>query len=135
VPELHRRRGDPPPRTHRRGHRGGRGPQHRLTASLLPGERQGGVRGAFHVHSLSADGHRPSAPGRDSGPLRGGTSAMSRDVTILIVDRYDATLYALESALAPLGHLLGRATTSQESLKQLLRATVGLVLLNLRTPG
>ncbi|MFJ9667034.1 two-component system response regulator [Streptomyces sp. NPDC101219] len=60
---------------------------------------------------------------------------MPRDARILIVDGHDDTLYALESALAPLGHLLGRATTSEEALKQLLRGTVGLVLLNIRTPG
>src|SRR5690606_34446347 len=68
-------------------------------------------------------------------PLRGGTSAMPRDARILIVDGHDDTLYALESALAPLGRPLGRATTSEAALKQLLRGNVGLVLLNLRAPG
>ncbi|WP_432054037.1 response regulator [Streptomyces sp. bgisy022] len=60
---------------------------------------------------------------------------MPRDARILIVDGHDDTLYALESALAPLGRPLGRATTSEAALKHLLRGNVGLVLLNLRAPG
>ncbi|MEU2896711.1 response regulator [Streptomyces sp. NPDC088106] len=54
---------------------------------------------------------------------------------ILIVDDHEDTLYALESALAPLGHLLGRATSGDEALKQLLRGNVGLLLLDVHMPG
>ncbi|MEU0285617.1 two-component system response regulator [Streptomyces sp. NPDC052492] len=54
---------------------------------------------------------------------------------ILLVDDHEDTLYALESALAPLGHLLGRATSGDEALKQLLRGNVGLLLLDVHMPG
>ncbi|MCH5673266.1 response regulator [Streptomyces gilvus] len=57
------------------------------------------------------------------------------DARILIVDDHEDTLYALESALAPLGCLLGRATSGDEALKQVLRGQVGLLLLDVRMPG
>ena len=57
------------------------------------------------------------------------------DAKILIVDDHEGTLYALESALAPLGYLLGRATSGDEALKQVLRGQVGLLLLDVRMPG
>jgi CheY-like chemotaxis protein len=57
------------------------------------------------------------------------------DAKILIVDDHEDTLYALESALAPLGYLLGRATNGDEALKQVLRGQVGLLLLDVRMPG
>ncbi|MFF6814603.1 two-component system response regulator [Streptomyces sp. NPDC012403] len=60
---------------------------------------------------------------------------MPPNARILIVDDHEDTLYALESALAPLGHLLGRATSGDEALKQLLRGNVGLLLLDVRPPG
>jgi len=57
------------------------------------------------------------------------------DAKILIVDDHEETLYALESALAPLGYLIGRATNGDEALKQVLRGQVGLLLLDVRMPG
>ncbi|MGV9632471.1 response regulator, partial [Streptomyces sp. NPDC003487] len=60
---------------------------------------------------------------------------MPPDAEILIVDDHQGTLYALESALAPLGYRLGRATSGDAALKQLLRGRVGLLLLQVRTPG
>lgn len=60
---------------------------------------------------------------------------MPPNARILIVDDHEDTLYALESALAPLGHLLGRATSGDEALKQLLRGNVGLLLLDVHMPG
>ncbi|MER5211516.1 response regulator [Streptomyces sp. NPDC002838] len=60
---------------------------------------------------------------------------MPSDARILIVDDHKDTLYALESALAPLGYLLGRATSGDEALKQVLRGKVGLLLLDVRMPG
>ncbi|CAM5440361.1 response regulator [Streptomyces griseomycini] len=60
---------------------------------------------------------------------------MPSDARILIVDDHEGTLYALENALAPLGHLLGRATSGDEALKQLLRGHVGLLLLDVHMPG
>jgi CheY-like chemotaxis protein len=60
---------------------------------------------------------------------------MASDARILIVgDRAD-TLYALESALAPLGRRLARATSGDEALKELLRGRAGLVLLDVSMPG
>ncbi|MFF0158446.1 two-component system response regulator [Streptomyces sp. NPDC005263] len=60
---------------------------------------------------------------------------MPSDARILIVDDHEDTLYALESALAPLGYLLDRATSGDEALKQVLRGHVGLLLLDVRMPG
>ncbi|MFF7049144.1 two-component system response regulator [Streptomyces griseorubiginosus] len=60
---------------------------------------------------------------------------MPSDAGILIVDDHEDTLYALESALAPLGYRLGRATSGDEALKQVLRGQVGLLLLDVRMPG
>lgn len=60
---------------------------------------------------------------------------MPSDTRILIVDDHEDTLYALESALAPLGYELGRATSGDEALKQVLRGQVGLLLLDVRMPG
>ncbi|MFF8230247.1 response regulator [Streptomyces caelestis] len=60
---------------------------------------------------------------------------MPSETRILIVDDHEGTLYALESALAPLGYLLGRATSGDEALKQVLRGQVGLLLLDVRMPG
>ncbi|MGW1749691.1 response regulator [Streptomyces sp. NPDC002092] len=57
------------------------------------------------------------------------------EAKILIVDDHEDTLYALESALAPLGYQLGRATNGDEALKQVLRGQVGLLLLDVRMPG
>ncbi|MGW5634855.1 response regulator [Streptomyces sp. NPDC003832] len=59
---------------------------------------------------------------------------MEPDAKILIVDDHQDTLYALESALAPLGHHLSRATTADDALKQVLRGHVGLLLLDVRQP-
>ncbi|GAB2739432.1 response regulator [Streptomyces bullii] len=60
---------------------------------------------------------------------------MPSDARILIVDDHVDALYALESALAPLGYLIGRATSGDEALKQVLRGQVGLLLLDVRMPG
>ncbi|MER7401318.1 response regulator [Streptomyces sp. NPDC000070] len=60
---------------------------------------------------------------------------MPSETRILIVDDHEDTLYALESALAPLGYQLGRATSGDEALKQVLRGQVGLLLLDVRMPG
>ncbi len=60
---------------------------------------------------------------------------MPSDAKILIVDDHEDTLYALESALAPLGYRLARATSGDEALKQVLRGQVGLLLLDVRMPG
>ncbi|MFE9018182.1 two-component system response regulator [Streptomyces sp. NPDC007808] len=60
---------------------------------------------------------------------------MPSDAKILIVDDHEDTLYALESALAPLGYRLARATSGDEALKHVLRGQVGLLLLDVRMPG
>ncbi|WP_406127847.1 two-component system response regulator [Streptomyces sp. NBC_00989] len=60
---------------------------------------------------------------------------MPSDAEILIVDDHEDTLYALESALAPLGYRLARATSGDEALKQVLRGRVGLLVLDVRMPG
>lgn len=60
---------------------------------------------------------------------------MPSDAEILIVDDHQHTLYALEHALAPLGLRTGRATSSDQALKQVLRGRVGLLLLDVSTPG
>ncbi|MDT0435380.1 MULTISPECIES: two-component system response regulator [Streptomyces] len=60
---------------------------------------------------------------------------MPPDAAILIVDDHEDTLYALESALAPLGYRLLRATSGDEALKHVLRGQIGLLLLDVRMPG
>lgn len=60
---------------------------------------------------------------------------MPSDAKILIVDDHEDTLYALESAPAPLGYLLSRATSGDEALKEVLRGQVGLLVLDVRMPG
>lgn len=60
---------------------------------------------------------------------------MPSDATILIVDDHRDTLYALESALAPLGYDLARATSADEALKQVLRGRIGLLLLDIHRSG
>ncbi|MFE6487597.1 two-component system response regulator [Streptomyces sp. NPDC057757] len=60
---------------------------------------------------------------------------MPSDAKILIVDDHEDTLYALESALAPLGYLLSRATSGDDALKEVLRGQVGLLVLDVRMPG
>ncbi|WP_086168579.1 response regulator [Streptomyces pharetrae] len=60
---------------------------------------------------------------------------MPTDAEILIVDEHEDTLYALESALAPLGRRLGRATSGDQALKRALRGQVGLLLLDAHLPG
>lgn len=59
---------------------------------------------------------------------------MPSDARILIVDDHEGTLYALESALAPLGYRLTRATSGDDALKEVLRGQVGLLLLDVRMP-
>ena len=60
---------------------------------------------------------------------------MPSDAKILIVDDHEDTLYALESALTPLGYLVARATSGDDALKEVLRGQVGLLLLDVRMPG
>ncbi|WP_413756734.1 two-component system response regulator [Streptomyces sp. MMBL 11-3] len=60
---------------------------------------------------------------------------MPPDARILIVDDHKDTLYALESALAPLGYQLKRATNGDDALKEVLRGGVGLLVLDVRMPG
>ncbi|MEU1534339.1 response regulator [Streptomyces fagopyri] len=60
---------------------------------------------------------------------------MPSDARILIVDDHEDTLYALENALAPLGHLVTRATSGDGALKEVLRGRIGLLLLDVRMPG
>ncbi|MCX4453436.1 response regulator [Streptomyces sp. NBC_01728] len=60
---------------------------------------------------------------------------MPSDAKILIVDDHEDTLYALESALAPLGHPVTRATSGDDALKEVLRGQIGLLLLDVRMPG
>ncbi|MBN0043959.1 response regulator [Streptomyces actuosus] len=60
---------------------------------------------------------------------------MPSDAEILIVDDHPGALFALESALIPLGRPLSRATSGDEALKQVLRGRVGLLVLDVQMPG
>ncbi|WP_306319428.1 MULTISPECIES: two-component system response regulator [unclassified Streptomyces] len=53
---------------------------------------------------------------------------------ILVVDDRDDTLFAMESALAPLGYPIDRAATGDNALKAVLRGGIGLVLLDVLMP-
>ncbi|MFC8126473.1 two-component system response regulator [Streptomyces sp. NPDC057302] len=54
---------------------------------------------------------------------------------ILVVDDHKDTLFALESALAPLGYPLLSASSGDDALRVILRGEVGLILLDVRMPG
>ncbi|MEU7578137.1 response regulator [Streptomyces sp. NPDC041068] len=60
---------------------------------------------------------------------------MPENSKILVVDDHEDTLFALESALAPLHCEVIRATSGEQALKEILRGDVGLMLLDLRMPG
>ncbi|MCQ4211788.1 response regulator [Streptomyces longispororuber] len=53
---------------------------------------------------------------------------------ILVVDDRDDTLFAMESALAPLGYPVDRASSGDDALKAVLRGGVALVLLDVLMP-
>ncbi len=53
---------------------------------------------------------------------------------VLLVDDHEDNLFALESALAPLGQPLERATSGNDALKAVLRGGIGLVLLDVVMP-
>lgn len=53
---------------------------------------------------------------------------------VLLVDDHEDNLFALESALAPLGQPLERATSGNDALKSLLRGGIALVLLDVVMP-
>ncbi|WP_369213165.1 response regulator [Streptomyces flavofungini] len=60
---------------------------------------------------------------------------MPTDSVILLVDDHIDTLFALESALAPLGHPMASVTNGDDALKAVLHGNVGLILLDVRMPG
>ncbi|MGW0687651.1 response regulator [Streptomyces sp. NPDC002754] len=53
---------------------------------------------------------------------------------ILVVDDRDDTLFAMESALAPLGYPIDQARTGDDALKAVLRGGIALVLLDVLMP-
>ncbi|WP_338693410.1 response regulator [Streptomyces sp. Q6] len=53
---------------------------------------------------------------------------------ILVVDDRADTLFAMESALAPLGYPLDRASTGDDALKAVLRGGIAVVLLDVMMP-
>ncbi|MET9499945.1 response regulator [Streptomyces sp. NPDC006552] len=53
---------------------------------------------------------------------------------ILVVDDREDTLFAMESALAPLGYPVDRANSGDEALKTVLRGGVAVVLLDVLMP-
>ncbi|WP_220277069.1 response regulator [Streptomyces himalayensis] len=59
---------------------------------------------------------------------------MAGEARILMVDDHEGNLFALESALTPLGLPLERATGGDEALKIILRGGIGLVLLDVVMP-
>lgn len=61
--------------------------------------------------------------------------SMSSESVILVVDDHKDTLFALESALAPLGYPLVSVTNGDHALRVILRGEVGLILLDVRMPG
>jgi PAS domain S-box-containing protein len=54
---------------------------------------------------------------------------------VLLVDDRPENLLALEAILTPLGHVLVRAQSGEDALKELLEADFALVLLDVRMPG
>jgi CheY-like chemotaxis protein len=60
---------------------------------------------------------------------------MPTDLTVLLVDNHEETLFALESALAPLGCPTERAQSGEEALKAVLRGGIDLIVLDVVMPG
>ncbi|MFJ9037568.1 two-component system response regulator [Streptomyces sp. NPDC102406] len=60
---------------------------------------------------------------------------MPTELTVLLVDNHEETLFALESALAPLGCPTERAQSGEEALKAVLRGGIDLVILDVVMPG
>ncbi|HEX8848938.1 MAG TPA: ATP-binding protein [Gemmatimonadaceae bacterium] len=75
---------------------------------------------------MSAESSIQPSPESTPGPRRG---------SILLVDDRVENLDAFEAVLAPLGHRIVRANTSDEALRILLREDFAVVLLDVRMPG
>lgn len=60
---------------------------------------------------------------------------MLTNSVILVVDDHKDTLFALESALGPLGYPLVSVSNGDDALRVILRGNVGLILLDVRMPG
>ncbi|MEI5100816.1 response regulator [Streptomyces sp. PmtG] len=60
---------------------------------------------------------------------------MPSNSKILVVDDHEDYLFALESALAPLGYETTCATNGDDALKEILRGHVTVALLDVRMPG
>ncbi|MFG2497274.1 two-component system response regulator [Streptomyces sp. NPDC048441] len=59
---------------------------------------------------------------------------MPTNSAILVVDDHKDTLFALESALAPLGRRLVSVTNGDDALRVILRGNIGLILLDVHMP-
>ncbi|MFI7388292.1 two-component system response regulator [Streptomyces sp. NPDC049813] len=60
---------------------------------------------------------------------------MPTQLTVLLVDNHEESLFALESALAPLGCATRRAQSGEEALKAVLRGGIDLIILDVVMPG
>ncbi|MFF9896994.1 two-component system response regulator [Streptomyces longispororuber] len=60
---------------------------------------------------------------------------MPSNAKILVVDDHEDYLFALESALAPLGYETTCVTNGDDALKEILRGQIAVALLDVRMPG
>ncbi|GAA2341001.1 response regulator [Streptomyces kunmingensis] len=60
---------------------------------------------------------------------------MPTELTVLLVDNHEESLFALEGALAPLGCPTERAQSGEEALKAVLRGGIDLIILDVVMPG
>ncbi|MFJ8822510.1 two-component system response regulator [Streptomyces sp. NPDC102467] len=60
--------------------------------------------------------------------------AMPTELTVLLVDNHEESLFALEGALAPLGCPTARAQSGDEALKAVLRGRIDLIILDVVMP-